>query len=44
MITDTKEIAERLRIEADYWRDYNEDDTPFRLVALRFCRKCGYGF
>lgn len=26
MITDTKEIAERLRTEADYWRDYNEDD------------------
>lgn len=29
MITDTKEIAERLRTEADYWRDYNEDDTLF---------------
>lgn len=29
MITDTKEIAKRLRIEADYWRDYNEDDTLF---------------
>lgn len=26
MITDTKEIAKRLRTEADYWRDYNEDD------------------
>lgn len=29
MITDTKEIAERLRTEADYRRDYNEDDTLF---------------
>lgn len=29
MITDMKEIAERLRTEADYWRDYNEDDTLF---------------
>lgn len=29
MITDTKEIAERSRTEADYWRDYNEDDTLF---------------
>jgi hypothetical protein len=29
MITDTNEIAERLRTEADYWRDYNEDDTLF---------------
>lgn len=29
MITDTKEIAKRLRTEADYWRDYNEDDTIF---------------
>lgn len=29
MTTDTKEIAKRLRTEADYWRDYNEDDTIF---------------
>lgn len=29
MITDTKEIAERLRTEADYRRDYNGDDTLF---------------
>lgn len=29
MITDTKEIAERLRTEANYWRDYNEYDTLF---------------
>lgn len=29
MITDTKEIAKRLRTDADYWRDYNEDDTLF---------------
>lgn len=29
MTTDTKEIAGRLRTEADYRRDYNEDDTLF---------------
>lgn len=29
MATDTKEIAKRLRIEADYRRDCNEDDTLF---------------
>lgn len=29
MITDIKEIAERLRTEANYWRDYNEYDTLF---------------
>lgn len=29
MATDTDEIAERLRTEADYWRDCNEDDTLF---------------
>lgn len=27
MATDTKEIAERLRVEADYRRDYNGGDT-----------------
>lgn len=31
MITDTKEIAKRLRIEAGCRRDYNEDDTLFDL-------------
>lgn len=29
MIADTKEIAKRLRIEADYRRDYDKDDTLF---------------
>lgn len=29
MITNTKEIAERLRIEADYWRDYRKDNVIF---------------
>lgn len=29
MTTDTKEIAERLRDEADYRRDCNGDDTLF---------------
>jgi hypothetical protein len=36
MITDTKEIAERLRTEADYWRDYNEDDTIFNMSNYHF--------
>ena len=29
MITDMTEIAKRLRIEADYWRDYHENATLF---------------
>lgn len=29
MITDTKEIAKRLRIEADYWRNYRKDNIIF---------------
>lgn len=29
MITDTKEIAKRLRIEADYWHDYRKDSVIF---------------
>ena len=36
MLTDTKEIAERLRIEADYWRDYDEEDTIFNMSDYRF--------
>ena len=36
MITDTKEIAKRLRTEADYWRDYNEEDTIFTMSDCRF--------
>lgn len=28
-ITNTKEIAECLRIEADYWRDYRKDNVIF---------------
>lgn len=36
MITDTKEIAKRLRTEADYWRDYNEDDTIFNMSNYHF--------
>ena len=37
MIIDTKEIAERLRIEADYWRNYRKDnlisDVPNYLFS-----------
>lgn len=36
MITDTKEIAKRLRIEAGCWRDYNEDDTLFGMSNYNF--------
>lgn len=36
MITDTKEIAKRLRTEADYWRDYNENVTLFDLWHYDF--------
>lgn len=36
MITDTKEIAKRLRIEAGCWRDYNEDDTLFDMSNCNF--------
>lgn len=36
MITDTKEIAKRLRIEADYWRDYDEEDTIFNMSNYHF--------
>nr|DAL79833.1 MAG TPA: hypothetical protein [Caudoviricetes sp.] len=36
MITDTKKIAERFRIEADYWRDYNEEDTIFNMSNYHF--------
>lgn len=37
MITDTKEIAKRLRIEANYWRNYRKDnlisDVPNYLFS-----------
>lgn len=36
MITDTKEIAERLRTEANYWHDYNEEDTIFNMSNYHF--------
>lgn len=36
MTTDTREIAERLRTEADRWRDYNENDTLFDLWHCDF--------
>lgn len=36
MITDAKEIAKRLQIEADYWRDYDEEDTIFNISNYHF--------
>ena len=36
MITNTNEIAKRLRIEAGYWRDYNKDDTVFDMSDHHF--------
>lgn len=36
MITDTKEIAKRLWTEADYWRDYDEEDTIFNMSNYHF--------
>lgn len=39
MITDTKEIAKRLRTEADCRRDYNEDDTIFNMPVYELFDK-----
>lgn len=36
MITDTREIAERLRTEADHRRDCNEEDTVFNMSNCHF--------
>lgn len=36
MITDTKEIAKRLRIEADYWRNYRKDNVIFNVPNYLF--------
>ena len=36
IITDTKEIAKRFRIEADYWRDYDEDNVIFNMSNYLF--------
>lgn len=36
MITDTKEIAKRLRIEADYWRNYRKDNVVFDVPNYLF--------
>lgn len=36
MITDTKEIAARLRIEADYWRNYRKDNVIFDVPNYLF--------
>ena len=36
MTTDVKEIAERLRTEADCWRDYDGEDTVFDMPDCRF--------
>lgn len=36
MITDTKKIAERFRVEADYWRDYHKDNAIFDVPNYLF--------
>ena len=36
MITDTKKIAERFRIEADYWRNYRKDNVIFDVPNYLF--------
>lgn len=36
MTTDMKEIAKHLRTEANYRRDYNEEDTIFNMSNCRF--------
>lgn len=36
MITDMKEIAKRLRIEADYWRNYRKDNVIFDVPNYLF--------
>jgi hypothetical protein len=36
VITDTKEIAKRLRTEADYWRDYRKDNIIFNMPNYLF--------
>lgn len=36
MISDMKEIAKRLRTEADYWRDHNEEDAIFNMSNYHF--------
>lgn len=36
MITDTKEITKRLRIEADYWRNYRKDNVIFDVPNYLF--------
>lgn len=40
MITDAKEIAKRLQIEADYWRDYDEEDTIFNISNYHLLKVC----
>ena len=44
MTADTKEIAERLRTEADYRRDRNEEDTIFNMSNYRFTESVPIAF
>lgn len=44
MTTDTKEIAGRLRTEADYRRDYNGDDTVFNMSNYHFTESVPIAF
>ena len=44
MTADTKGIAERLRTEADYRRDRNEEDTIFNMSNYRFTESVPIAF
>lgn len=44
MTTDTKEIAERLRTEADYRRNCNEEDTIFNMSNYHFTESVPIAF
>ena len=44
MPADTKEIAERLRTEADYRRDCYEEDTVFNMPNCHFTESVPIAF
>ena len=44
MTADTKEIAERLRTEADHRRDCNEEDAVFNMPNCHFTESAPIAF